>query len=126
MKTFRIVFYIVYFVFHLVLFITAVLAANSIKFLMDVFKYIDFLKYGALFGLILLLIDIIHLTFTARSYKSKIELLENEKNALKARLWDIEEQRKSGTNEFTVKTSREPEEDIKKEEVKKRAKKKSE
>ena len=49
------------------------------------------MTYAAVFGLVLFGINMLLISMEARSFKSKMDKLENEKNSLKAKMFDLQE-----------------------------------
>jgi hypothetical protein len=85
MKKFRRILYIVYFAFHLVLIVAILYVRNQFSAL---FSDYAFILYIAIFGMILFFIDVTFDLFIARGYESRIKNLENERNEVKAKLYD--------------------------------------
>lgn len=53
-------------------------------------KTLDFLKYWAVFGLILFLFQILISNFSLQNRRKEIDKLQKENNSLKAKIYDIE------------------------------------
>ncbi len=124
MSTPKYIFYLIYFIFHFLLFFGA-------KVLIDIVSENDFEEIGkflnnenllinksyvipfVIFGLILYLINLLLVNLQIRSHKKKVAKLEGEVNSLKAKLYDLQDakgiERKKSTD--TGMTSTEPPKD---------------
>lgn len=94
MKKNRVIFYVVFGAFHLFLvFFTMYVESNrnDFAFLTQMLKWISVTKWGAIFGLGLLIADAIW-TYTAfRASEKEKAVLSHEINTLKAKLFDLQE-----------------------------------
>jgi hypothetical protein len=94
MKKNRLVFYAIFSCFHLFLFFFSLYVdsqQNNIQFLLTLQSKIWLLKYGSLFGLSLLTIDLVWDWKVYRAFKKENDQLHNEINNLKAKLFDFQE-----------------------------------
>ncbi len=94
MRKTKFTFYIIFFAFHLLLFIFALVVDNNrndLNFLLALQSYIPVMKYVALAGLILFLIDFLLANIAVRNRLKDGQYWENEYNALKAKLYDYKE-----------------------------------
>lgn len=94
MKKNRLVFYAIFSCFHLFLFFFSLYVdsqKNNIQFLLSLQSKIWLLKYGSLFGLVLLTTDLIWDWKVYRIYKKENDKLNHEINTLKAKLFDFQE-----------------------------------
>jgi hypothetical protein len=90
----RLILYAVLGLFHLFLVIfTFYIDAQQGDFnvLLDVLKWITLMKYGAIFGLLLVIIDVSWSWITNRESNKEKAALTHELNTLKAKLFDMQE-----------------------------------
>jgi hypothetical protein len=98
MKKNRLIFYAVFGAFHLFLvFFTFYMESNKndFSFLTQMLRLISLMKYGAIFGLILLITDVIWDRATAKEHEKENAALTGELNTLKAKLFDLQEASKA-------------------------------
>jgi hypothetical protein len=88
MTKIRLIFYSVFGAFHLVSFIFTLFLH---KFILDLVNYLSLFKYIALFGLLLLITDVIWSFKVNRDVQKQKDALTHELNMLKARLYDLQE-----------------------------------
>ena len=92
MRIFKIVFFSVFLIYHLVVFYFA-------AYINDVFSFIigniDKLKYGAIFGLLLYVVNIALFVLEGKKGTQHIKNLEQDKTTLKAKMYDLEEEIKN-------------------------------
>jgi hypothetical protein len=94
MKKNRLIFYAVFGIFHVFLvFFTFYMDSNKndFSFLTQMLKLLSLMKYGAMFGLVLLTIDVVWDQITAREHEKEKSALSHEINTLKAKLFDLQE-----------------------------------
>lgn len=94
MKKNRLIFFSVFGAFHLLLVLFTFYVEsqkNDFAFLTQILRYMSWLKYGALLGLLLLIADVIWTRLTARAHDREMAALAQEVNALKAKLFDLQE-----------------------------------
>lgn len=66
--------------------------------LFSMVQYVPWFKYGALLGLILVIIDVIWSWIINRESQKEKAALTHELNTLKAKLFDLQEDAKSASN----------------------------
>lgn len=106
MKRNKLIFYAVFAAFHLFLVFFSIYVEsnkNDFSFLTMMLKYISILKYGAILGLILLVVDVIWSRSSAREHSREKDALTHELNTLKAKLFDLQEASKVTTASKDVK-----------------------
>ena len=90
----RLIFYAVFGLFHLFL-LTFSIYVDAMKedfsFLTKLLKWISITKYGAMFGLLLLVADIAWVVMTNKKTEFEKNTLNNELTQLKAKLFDLQE-----------------------------------
>jgi hypothetical protein len=84
----RLIFYLVFAVFHLGAFIFT-LVLPSVLF--DMVKYVPWFKYATFFGLLLLVTDVVWSYVINRDAQREKDALTHELNTLKAKLYDLQE-----------------------------------
>ena len=89
----RIIFYLVFFAFHVGAFIFTLLI-QDFNFLTSIFKHISLFKYVTFFGIILIVADIIWTWIVGRDSQKENAALTHELNTLKAKLFDLQEKSK--------------------------------
>lgn len=97
MKKNRIIFYVVFALFHLFIFgFTAYMDSqkSNYNFLFSMLNKLWLLKYGSLVGLLLLLIDFIWMRRDEKAFERERLKHENEMTTLKAKLFDLQEDAK--------------------------------
>ena len=98
MKKNRLIFYAVFAAFHLfTVFFTIFVDSNKndLSFLSKIHGWISLMKYGAMVGLLLLIIDVIWDFASLRDLNKENSALNQEIGALKAKLFDLQEAAKS-------------------------------
>lgn len=92
MKKNRIIFYIIFALFHIGAFIfTAVLGSNS-TFLMKMFSWVPYFKWVTLLGVVFVAVDFIWSWVAVKDNHQEKTALSHEVNTLKAKLFDMQEQ----------------------------------
>lgn len=94
MKKNRLIFYAVFAAFHLFIVFFSIFIdtnKNDLGFLSRIHGWIFLMKYGAFFGLILLIIDMIWAYGSNRELNRENEILSGEISSLKAKLFDLQE-----------------------------------
>jgi ABC-type transport system involved in cytochrome bd biosynthesis fused ATPase/permease subunit len=97
MKKNRLIFYAFFAAFNLGAFIFTLILENNTSMLFKMVQYVPWFKYGALLGLILVIIDVIWSWSINRESKKEKAALTHELNTLKAKLFDIQEEAKKIT-----------------------------
>ncbi|MTI23017.1 hypothetical protein E1176_18445 [Fulvivirga sp. RKSG066] len=93
MKKPKSIFYIVYFLFHVLLLGVAIYVnyrSEDFEFLLKLRANMTIMIYAAVAGMILFIINMVIITMEVRNHKQKKEKLENEVNSLKAKMFDLE------------------------------------
>lgn len=94
MKKNRLIFYGIFGAFHLFLvFFTFYIEGNKndFAFLTKMLKWMSVMRYGAIFGLCLLIVDIVWNFIALKDYHKENAGLTHEINTLKAKLFDLQE-----------------------------------
>lgn len=91
MKKSRLIFYLIFVLFHIGAFIFTVALGNDSGFLMSMFSWVPYFKWVTLFGVALVLVDFGWAWIANRDRNREREALGNEVNTLKAKLFDIQE-----------------------------------
>ncbi len=112
MSTPKYVFYLIYFIFHVLLLGGTIYMMNRLG--ESDYGWINGFVNGdnlifneanitlfAVLGLILFLINVVMVNIQAGSSKKKVQKLENEVNSLKARLYDLQDAQSPGTRKST-------------------------
>jgi len=102
----RLIFYSIFATFHLFLVIFAFYIESQkddFNFLFSVLKWISVMKYGAIFGLILVSLDVIWSWILNRDSQKEKAALTHELNTLKAKLFDLQEASRKTTVPPTTK-----------------------
>ncbi len=94
----RLIFYAIFAAFNLGAFIFTLILENNTSMLFSMVQYVPWFKYGALLGLILVIIDVIWSWFIYRESQREKDALQHELNTLKAKLFDLQEEAKSVPN----------------------------
>lgn len=90
----RLIFYSIFTAFHLFLVIFAFYIESQkddFNFLFSVLKWISVMKWGAIFGLLLVSLDVIWSWIINRDSQKEKAALTHELNTLKAKLFDMQE-----------------------------------
>jgi hypothetical protein len=101
MKKNRVIFYTVFGAFHLFLvFFTIYVESNKndFSFLTQMLKLMSLMKWGAIFGLMLLIADLVWAFVIFRETEKEKGLLTHEINTLKAKLFDLQEASKQSSS----------------------------
>jgi len=93
MTKIRLIFYAVFAAFHLGAFIFTLILQSNTSLLLKMAGYVSTLKYVTLFGLILLIVDVIWAFKINRQVQQEKDALAHELNMLKAKLYDIQEEK---------------------------------
>jgi hypothetical protein len=108
MKKNRLIFYAVFGAFHLFLVIFTMYIdsqKNDFAFLTHMLGWLSLMKYGAMFGLLLLVTDVVWDLMTNKESEKEKAALSHEINTLKAKLFDLQEAAKgSGSQPGTTST----------------------
>ena len=100
MKKNRIIFYIIFALFHLGAFIFTLVLSNDSGFMVSMIGWRDYFKWITLLGLALLLVDVIWAWVSIKEHQREKAALAHEVNTLKAKLFDMQEdQTKRASNQ---------------------------
>lgn len=94
MKKPKLIFYIIYLVFHIGLLAVALLVkyySGDVNFLFGLLEKINWLIYAAVLGLLLFFVNMLLVNMQARAYNKELEALEKEINSTKAKMFDLQE-----------------------------------
>jgi hypothetical protein len=94
MKKNRLIFYVIFGLFHLSLVIFSFYVEsnrNDFSFLSQMLSLLTYMKYGAILGLLLLIADVIWEFVVLRAKDKEKGELVDEINTLKAKLFDLQE-----------------------------------
>ncbi len=94
MKKYRVVFYFLFFFFHVSLFTFSLYIESheaDFNYLLKLQGYIGYMKYGTLLGLILVTIDYFMDKVELGKLNKKIDAMTDEINGWKAKLYDRQE-----------------------------------
>jgi len=92
MKKNRIIFYIIFALFHIGAFIFTVVLGSNSTFLMSMFSWVPYFKWVTLLGVVLVVIDFIWSWVAVKDNQQEKAALSHEVNTLKAKLFDMQEQ----------------------------------
>ncbi len=93
MKKSRLIFYLIFALFHIGAFTFTVALGNDTSFLMRMFSWVPYFKWVTLLGVLLVLIDFIWSMKANRDHDHEKDTLGREVNTLKAKLFDMQEDR---------------------------------
>ena len=91
MKKSRIIFYLIFALFHIGALIFTIALGNDSGFLMSMFSWVPYFKWVTLVGVVLVVIDFIWSWAAAKEGRREKEALAHEVNTLKAKLFDMQE-----------------------------------
>ena len=92
MKKSRLIFYLLFALFHIAAFIFTVVLGNDSTFLMSMFSWVPYFKWVTLIGVAFVLVDFIWSWVAAKERGHEKEALTHEVNTLKAKLFDLQEE----------------------------------
>ena len=92
MKKNRVIFYIIFALFHIGAFIFTLALGNNSTFLMSMFSWVPYFKWVTLLGVLLMCIDFIWSWVTIKDSDREKAALSHEVNTLKAKLFDMQEE----------------------------------
>lgn len=92
MKKGRVIFYLIFLLFHVGAFIFTLNLARDSSFLMSMFSWVPYFRWVTLLGIVLVIIDFIWSWASARERAREKEALGHEVNTLKAKLFDMQEE----------------------------------
>jgi hypothetical protein len=91
MKKSRLIFYLIFALFHIGAFIFTVALGNDTGFLMSMFSWVPYFKWVTLVGVLLVLVDFVWSWIASKDGGREKEALSHEVNTLKAKLFDLQE-----------------------------------
>ena len=92
MKKSRLIFYLIFALFHIGAFIFTFMLGKDSGFLMSMFSWVPYFKWVTLLGVVFVLIDFIWAWAAAKERDREKEALSHEVNTLKAKLFDVQEE----------------------------------
>ena len=92
MKKHRVIFYLIFALFHVGALIFTIKLGNDSTFLMSMFSWVPYFKWVTLLGVILVVVDFIWAWIVVNESNREKAALSHEVNALKAKLFDMQEQ----------------------------------
>jgi hypothetical protein len=94
MKKPKSIFFLVYLLFHVFLLVISIYVnfrSEDFEFLLYLRSKMDLMVYGSALGLILFFINLVFSGLETRNHAKDKEILEKEVNALKAKMFDLQE-----------------------------------
>ncbi|MDX1628854.1 MAG: hypothetical protein R3345_09155 [Fulvivirga sp.] len=94
MKKPKSIFYFIYFLFHVMLLGVSIYVnyrSEDFEFLLKLRSQMDILTYVSVVGLVLFGINIVLISMEHRNHKKTKEKLEGEVNAIKAKMYDLQD-----------------------------------
>lgn len=92
MKRKRVIFYLIFALFHIGALIFTIKLGNDSTFLMSMFSWVPYFKWVTLLGVILVVVDFIWAWIVVSESNREKAALSHEVNALKAKMFDMQEQ----------------------------------
>lgn len=92
MKKNRVIFYLIFALFHIGALIFTIQLGNSSSFLMSMFSWVPYFKWVTLLGVVLMIIDFVWAIASAKESNREKSVLSQEVNTLKAKMFDLQEQ----------------------------------
>jgi hypothetical protein len=110
MKKNRLIFYLIFALFHIGAFIFTVALSNNSTFLMSMFSWVPYFKWVTLIGVILVGVDFVWSWIAVKDSARESAALFQEVNTLKAKLFDLQEEltRKSSTPQRPINPPAQP------------------
>lgn len=97
MKKNRLIFYLIFALFHIGAFIFTIALSNDSSFLMSMFSWVPYFKWVTLLGVILVAVDFVWAWVMIKESNREKSVLSHEVNTLKARMFDLQEQMTKST-----------------------------
>ena len=91
MKKSRLIFYLLFALFHIGAFVFTVALGKDTGFLMSMFSWVPYFKWVTLLGVVFVLVDFIWAWIASKDRDREKEALSHEVNTLKAKLFDLQE-----------------------------------
>lgn len=104
MKKGKTIFLIIYLLFHLILLVSAIvvnLRSEDFEFLFSVRDNMSMTVWFAIIGMILFVINVVMITSSTSHHTKKEEGLRQEINSLKAKMYDLQDARKTSASPTT-------------------------
>lgn len=101
MKKLRLTIYILFFTFNISLFLFSLYIEtfdNIFELGALILPRIPYMKYGALIGVILVIVDYVVDKAEKRTLEKEIEVIQNELNATKAKMFDMQSKTESASS----------------------------
>ena len=92
MKKNRIIFYLIFLLFHIGAFVFTIVLGNNSTFLMSMFSWVPYFKWVTLLGVVLVAIDFVWSWVAVKDNQQEKAALSHEVNTLKAKLFDMQEE----------------------------------
>lgn len=92
MKKNRVIFYLIFALFHIGALIFTIQLGNSSSFLMSMFSWVPYFKWVTLLGVVLMIVDFVWAIASAKESNREKSVLSQEVNTLKAKMFDLQEQ----------------------------------
>ena len=92
MKKHRVIFYLIFALFHIGALIFTIKLGKDSTFLISMFSWVPYFKWVTLLGVVLMIIDFIWAIMAARESNREKAALSHEVNTLKAKMFDMQEQ----------------------------------
>ena len=92
MKKNRAIFYLIFALFHIGALIFTIQLGKSSSFLMSMFSWVPYFKWVTLVGVVLVIVDFIWAMASAKEHDREKNILAQEVNTLKAKMFDLQEQ----------------------------------
>ena len=93
MRKNRVIFYLIFALFHIGALIFTIKLGSDSTFLMSMFSWVPYFKWITLLGVILVIIDFVWSWIVVSNSNRERAALSHEVNALKAKLFDMQEQK---------------------------------
>lgn len=87
----RLIFFLVFAVYHLFAFVFTLVIQYNTSLLFKMVSYISWFKYGTLLGLLLIIVDFIWWRSETQSALKEQDSARHENNTLKAKVYDMQE-----------------------------------
>ena len=94
MKKYRLIFYLVFLLYHVLIFLFTIQVDNqkeNFDYLLKMQRSLHLFKYGSFLGLLMVAVDFVWTYLSNRSSESEKSKLQQEMNVLKAKLFDFQE-----------------------------------
>lgn len=92
MKKNRLIFYLIFALFHIGAFIFTVALGSNSSFLISMFSWVPYFKWVTLLGVLLVVVDFVWASIATKDSNREKSALSHEINSLKAKMFDLQEQ----------------------------------